>query len=66
MKEHFSQFSSADDMRKSLLATTAMQRVKVLDEQLGEALKQVGGGEGNVKSHIGLCVGWQITYRLFN
>eukprot|EP00199_Chlamydomonas_sp_CCMP681_P000756 CAMPEP_0119107898 /NCGR_PEP_ID=MMETSP1180-20130426/12257_1 /TAXON_ID=3052 ORGANISM="Chlamydomonas cf sp, Strain CCMP681" /NCGR_SAMPLE_ID=MMETSP1180 /ASSEMBLY_ACC=CAM_ASM_000741 /LENGTH=502 /DNA_ID=CAMNT_0007093447 /DNA_START=139 /DNA_END=1647 /DNA_ORIENTATION=- len=40
VKEHHGQqFSSAEDLFKSLLGTTAMQRVKALDEQLGEVVK---------------------------
>lgn len=35
------QFSSAEEVKKSLLATTAMERVQLLDQQLGEEVKKV-------------------------
>ena len=38
-----SQLSSAEEMRKSLLASAAVDRVKDLDKQLEDALVEVGG-----------------------
>ncbi len=42
VKAHYAgQFETAEDLRKSLLATTAMERVQQLDQALGEAVQKV-------------------------
>ncbi len=44
VQQHHPKFKTAEELRKSLLAATCMQRVKVLDEQLGEAVQKVAWG----------------------
>ena len=42
VKAHYSaNFSSADDMKKALLAETAMMRVKDMDKQLEDTVLEV-------------------------
>lgn len=42
VKKHFSgRFETAEELKKSLLASTAMERVQALDMALGEAVQQV-------------------------
>lgn len=42
MKAHYSsKFSDADDMKKALLAETAMMRVKDMDKQLEDKVLEV-------------------------
>jgi hypothetical protein len=41
-----SEFESAEDMRKGLLATTAMERVKDLDQQLEDQVMDVSHKQG--------------------
>ena len=42
VKKHFSeQFASIEEMRKALIATTAMQRVQDMDKQLEDAVMNV-------------------------
>lgn len=43
VKANFPQFESAQDMRKNLAATTAMERVRDLDERLSNIVIKVGG-----------------------
>lgn len=38
---HYPSFKSAAEMRSSLVATTAMERLKVLDDALADAVVQV-------------------------
>jgi hypothetical protein len=42
VKEHFPKFESAEEMKRSLLATTAMERLKELDTRMGDMVQKVG------------------------
>lgn len=42
VKAHFPKFESAEEMKRSLVATTAMERLKALDQELADAVMQVG------------------------
>jgi hypothetical protein len=42
VKEHFPKFESAEEMKRSLLATTAMERLKELDQRMGNMVQKVG------------------------
>lgn len=54
-QEHYPNFSSAEEMRKSLLAGTAMERVKELDSQLEDAVVKAVSSQTHQGEHTRDC-----------